>query len=225
MFPQHLNLIQFKQTLSDSLQASKSGFPSVSIPKHSCLYMCGDEATSVFFIESGQLKSVMVSPDGKECLLSIHTSGDILGELCLAADGSRQETAIAMEETVVKRIPCQRFFQHLKSHSLLEGFAQYLVTKVAEQQHMIAKLLMVDSEHRLGETLLLLAKKIGQADAIRTRITQKITHEELSEMVGTTRPRVTEFMRKFRRLGLIEITPEHVLIIKRHALTEYLAHA
>ncbi|MGZ5437412.1 MAG: helix-turn-helix domain-containing protein [Pyrinomonadaceae bacterium] len=52
-----------------------------------------------------------------------------------------------------------------------------------------------------------------------------MTHEELSEMVGTTRPRVTAFMLQFRALGLIEITPEHFLIIREKQLADYLARA
>jgi CRP-like cAMP-binding protein len=89
---------------------------------------------------------------------------------------------------------------------------------------VITNLITVDSEHRLGETLLLLAHKLGQPDPLSTRIEQKITHEELSEMVGTTRPRITSFMQKFRRLGLVEMSREHFLIIKDQKLSDYLHH-
>jgi CRP-like cAMP-binding protein len=85
--------------------------------------------------------------------------------------------------------------------------------------------LLVNSEQRLGETLLALARKLGQPDPRSTRIEHKITHEELSAMVGTTRPRITRFMLLFRALGLIEITPEHFLIIKEKKLADYLARA
>jgi CRP-like cAMP-binding protein len=71
---------------------------------------------------------------------------------------------------------------------------------------------------------LLLAHKLGQPDPRSIRIEHKITHEELAEMVGTTRPRITEFMLEFRALGLIEITPEHFLIIKEKKLCNYLGH-
>src|SRR5204863_9705537 len=120
--------------------------------------------------------------EGKECLLAIHTPGDTFGELCLAGSGLRQETVTAMEETTLKRIPCAAFFLHLTDHSLVEGFVQYLATRVGDQQRIIANLITVDSEHRLGETLLLLAHKLGQRDPRSTRIEQKITHEALAEM-------------------------------------------
>jgi CRP-like cAMP-binding protein len=168
------------------------------------------------------IKLLMISSEGKECLLAIHTAGDTFGELCLAGSSPRQETATAMEETILKRITCAQFLLHLTNNSLVEGFVKYLATRVSEQQHVIANLITVNSEHRLGETLLLLANKLGQPDPRSTRIEQKVTHEELSEMVGTTRPRITAFMLKFRDLGLIEISPEHFLIIKEKKLAEYL---
>ncbi|MGH9882421.1 MAG: Crp/Fnr family transcriptional regulator [Pyrinomonadaceae bacterium] len=222
MIPQSHELDIFKNRLRESLQFGSLNFTTLRIAKHSSVYVSGDAADSVYFIESGQLKLLMLSPEGKECLLSIHTAGDTFGELCLAGSGSRRETAMAMEDTVLKRIACRNFFLHMTDHSLLEGFAQYLATRVAEQQEMIATLIMVDSEHRLGETLLLLAHKLGQPDPRSTRIEQKITHEELSEMVGTTRPRITQFLRKFRGMGLIQMTPEHFLIINEKKLTAYL---
>jgi CRP/FNR family transcriptional regulator, cyclic AMP receptor protein len=222
MIQQIDDLDSFKRELRESLQLGNLSFTTLRIPKHSHVYAAGDPADSVYFIETGQLKLLMLSPEGKECLLSIHTAGDTFGELCLAGPRARRETAIAMEDATVKRIACRNFFFHLTSYSLLEGFAQYLATRVAEQQEMIATLIMVDSEHRLGETLLLLARKLGQPDPRSTRIDQKITHEELSAMVGTTRPRITQFLSKFRGLGLIQTTPEHFLIINEKKLAEYL---
>ncbi len=97
-----------------------------------------------------------------------------------------------------------------------------LVRRVAEQQETIATLVTVDSEHRLAATLLHLARKLGVPDPHRLRIEQQITHQELSEMVGTTRPRVTGFLRKFRELGLIVVSKEGFLIVKQHRLADYL---
>jgi hypothetical protein len=80
-----------------------------------------------------------------KCLLAIYTSGD-LGELCLVQLGPRLETATAMEETTLRRIPCSKFFLRLTNDTLLQGFAQYLVVRIANQQQVIAALVTVDSE-------------------------------------------------------------------------------
>jgi CRP-like cAMP-binding protein len=130
-----------------------------------------------------------------------------------------------MTDTILRLIPCSQFFTRLSRDSLLEGFVQYLAVRIADQQEVIANLVTVDSEQRLGKTLLQLARKLGKQDPRSIRIEQRISHEELSEMVGTTRPRITEFMRRFRELGLIEVSVERFLIVKEGKMVEYLARS
>ena len=214
---------QFKQRLRESLARETANTRAVRIAPHANVYACGDQDEMVYFIESGQIKLLMLSSEGKECLLAIHSAGDIFGELSLSGVGARYETATAMKQTIVKQIPCSQFFARLFRDGLSEGFVRYLAVRVADQQQVIANLVTVDSEQRLGQTLLQLARTMGKKDPRSIRIELKISHEELSEMVGTTRPRISLFMQRFRNLGLIEINSDHFLIIKENKLTEYLA--
>jgi CRP/FNR family transcriptional regulator, cyclic AMP receptor protein len=213
----------FKQQMRESLRQETLNSRAVTIAKHDHVYTCGDNDELVYFIESGQIKLLMLSPGGKECLLAIHAAGDIFGELCLSGLGARLETAIAMEDTVIKQIPCSNFFERLGSDALFEGFVQYLAVRIADQQQVIANLVTVDSEQRLGQALLQLARTMGKKDPRSIRIELKITHEELSEMVGATRPRISLFMQRFHNLGLIETNTDHFLIIKEKKLAAYLA--
>jgi CRP/FNR family transcriptional regulator, cyclic AMP receptor protein len=153
---------RFKRQLRDSLRHETQNSRAITIAKHDYVYHSGDQDEMVYFIESGQIKLLILLPGGRECLLAIHTAGDIFGELCLAGLVARLETATAMEETILKRIPCSQFFAWLSRDALFEGFVQYLVVRIAEQQRVIANLLMVDSEQRLGKTLLQLARKLGK---------------------------------------------------------------
>jgi CRP/FNR family transcriptional regulator, cyclic AMP receptor protein len=214
---------RFKQELRDSLQRETLNFRAVKIARHANVYTCGDQDGMVYFIESGQVKLLMLSSEGKECILAIHTEGDVFGELCLSGLGARLETATAMKQTMLKQIPCSQFLGRLSRDSLFEGFVQYLAVRIADQQQVIANLVTVDSEQRLGKTLLQLARTLGKKDPRSIRIELKISHEELSEMVGTTRPRISMFMQRFQNLGLIERNEEHFLIIKEKKLTDYLA--
>ena len=213
---------RFKQEMRESLRHETLNSRAVTIPRHANVYGCGDQDEMVYVIESGQIKLSLLSPEGKECLLAIHGGGDVFGELCLAGL-ARHESATAMQETRLKRIPCSQFFARLSRDSLFEGFVRYLAVRVADQQQVIANLVTADSEQRLGQTLLQLARTMGKKDPRSIRIELKISHEELSEMVGTTRPRISFFMQKFRNLGLIETNSDRFLIIKEHKLTDYLA--
>lgn len=214
---------QFKEQMQGSLLNETKDSSAVKVPKNNHVYTVGDDRETVYFIEEGQIKLVMVSPEGKECMLAIHGPGDVFGELCLSGLGGRLETATAMEDSFLKEIPCGKFLDRLATDSLLEGFVKYLAVRVADQQQVIANLVTVDSEHRLGETLLQLARKFGKEDPRSIRIELRISHEELATMVGTTRPRISVFMQRFRNLELIEYNTEHHLIIKEKKLTAYLA--
>jgi len=214
---------EFKKQLRDSLQRETLNSRAVKIARHANVYTSGDQNEMVYFIESGQIKLLMLSSEGKECLLAIHSGGDIFGELCLSGLAARVETATAMKVTTLKQIPCAQFFARLSQDSLFEGFVRYMAVRVADQQQVIANLVTVDSEQRLGQTLLQLARTMGKKDPHSIRIELRISHEELSEMVGTTRPRISLFMQRFHHLGLMETNKDHFLIIKENKLTGYLA--
>ena len=91
-----------------------------------------------------------------------------------------------------------------------------------EQQQVIFEFVVFNSEYRFAQTLLRLGEKLGEKFASDIRIEHRITHEELSQLVGTTRPRISQFMSEFRQRGLIEISAEQFLIIKRTKLANYL---
>lgn len=212
----------FKDQMRESLTRHIRNSRSLKIAKHENVYTAGEQGNLVYFIASGQVKLLMLSSDGNECLLAIHSSGDVFGELCLAGLARRLETATAMEDSVLTQVPSDAFLEHLAKDSLLEGFVKYLAVRVAEQQQVVANLVTADSEQRLGKTLLQLGRKLSRSDSDSMRIEVRISHEELASMIGTTRPRISLFMQRFRNLGLIEMTAEHHLIVRGEKLTSYL---
>ena len=223
MIQQTAQADKFKQQLRESLQRDSLNSHAVKIARHANVYTCGDQDEMIYFIESGQIKLLMLTPEGKECLLAIHSAGDIFGELSLSGSGSRLETATAMEETSLRQIPCSQFLARLSRDSLFDGFVRYLAGRITDQQQVIADMVTVDSEQRLGKTLLQLARTLGKKEPRGLRIELQISHEELSEMVGTTRPRITLFIHRFQDLGLIEKSFRRSLIVQEEKLTSYLA--
>jgi CRP/FNR family cyclic AMP-dependent transcriptional regulator len=215
-------LDQFKEQMRGSLLGETKDTSALLVGKHKNVYAVGDKDEAVYFIESGQIK-LMISCEGRDCMLAIHGPGDVFGEMCLSAAGGRLETATAMEETSLKTIRCAKFLERLAEDSLLEGFVKYLAARVADQQVVIANLVTADSEQRLGKTLLHLARKLGKDDPRSIRIELEISHDELASMVGTTRSRIGVFMQRFENLGLIEFNSAQHLIIKESKLTAYLS--
>ena len=210
--------------LRDSLRHQTLDSHIVKIAKHHNVYTCGRVAAcSIYVIERGQVKLLTLSKEGKECIVAIHAGGDVFGELCLSGTGERLETATAMEDTELRVVPCHQFFSLLQSGSLLEGFVRYLSVRIADQQELITRLATADSEHRLGITLLELARKLGRKQPQGLTIEHKISHEDLSHMIGTTRPRVSEFMHRFRELGLIDTRAQQGLVVREKELNDYLS--
>ncbi len=113
----------FKKQMRDSLQREIRNSRAIEIAKHANVCICGEQDEMVYFIESGQAKLLMLSSEGRECLLVIHDSGDVFRELCLSGITGRLETATAMEDTLLKKVPCAKFLERLATDSLLEGFA------------------------------------------------------------------------------------------------------
>jgi CRP/FNR family cyclic AMP-dependent transcriptional regulator len=214
--------MQYATALGDCLRRHTRDCVTRTIGRNRNVYANGDIDRTICFIVSGQVKLLLTAASGKECLLAIYTSGDIFGELCLAGIEQRNGTATAMEDTVLRQMPYAGFLAVLRGNKLLEGLANYLAGRLGDQQRIIAELMTVDSEHRLGETLLRLADQLGQHDPRSMRIVQRISHEEFAQMVGTTRPRISEFMGKFHALGMIETTAERHLIVKQKLLRAYL---
>lgn len=215
-----------KEHLRNLLQCGALRTRTIKLRRHDYVYAAGDWNEQIYLIESGQVKLIMSTLEGKECLLNIFTAGELFGESCLAGAGERLEAAVAMEETTLKCIHYRDLLIHLRDHALYkeyQGIIQCLARRLLEQQQSIADFVTANSEYRLGRALLLLGDKLGKKGAVAIRIEHNISHEELSQIVGTTRPRVSGFIQKFRSLGLIDITAERFLVIKEKELVNYLS--
>jgi CRP/FNR family transcriptional regulator, cyclic AMP receptor protein len=163
----------------------------------------GDPADAVFFVERGQVKLTVVSERGKSAVVAILGRGDFFGEGCLAGQPVRMASASAMTETSVVRIARHAMTRLLHDTSIFsERFVAHLLARNVRFEEDLVDQLFNSSEKRLARVLLLLARfgKEGKVEPIIPRISQEV----LAEMVGTTRPRISGFMTKFRKLGFIE---------------------
>jgi CRP/FNR family transcriptional regulator, cyclic AMP receptor protein len=186
------------------------------------IYATGDEDDSLYLIESGQVKLSMASAGGKDCLLAIYTVGEVFGESCLTGSGKRFESAIAMRPTSVRRATRREFLAEVDRAAAFETLLRHVASRLAERQTAVFDLVTTASERRLAKVLLTFAEKLGTPDGPFLRLGQSVSHEELSQIVGTTRPRVTEFMQRFRIAGLIE-TSGRSISVHRQRIREFLA--
>lgn len=192
--------------LSDVFETDALAAARVRVATQESIYAAGDDDDSMYLIESGQVKLYMSSASGKDCLLAIYSAGEVFGESCFDGLGRRRESASAMVPTVVRRAPRREFLHEVQRTARIEKLLQHLAERIAERQAAVFDLVTMDSERRLAKVLLDVAEKLDTVDGPYLVIDQRVSHEELSQMVGTTRPRITAFMQNFRRQGLIETT-------------------
>lgn len=194
----------------------------VRVDAQQSIYASGDDDDAMYLIESGQVKLFMSSASGKDCLLAIYTTGEVFGESCFTGATRRFESASAMEMTVVKRASRRDFLIEVHKAGMHDVLLRHLATRLAERQTAVFDLVTIDAERRLAKVLLTIAEKLGTPDGPYLRVEQRISHEELSQIVGTTRPRITAFMQRFRRLGIIEATGHRAISVQREKAREFL---
>src|SRR3954469_20883358 len=116
--------------------------------------------------------------------------GDVVCESGLQASGKRNETASAMQAVVVRRVSRRDFLAEVYRSGAYESLIRHLAARLAERQAAIFDLVTMDAERRLAKVLLAFAEKLGAADGPYLRMQERISHEDLSQIVGTTRPRI-----------------------------------
>jgi CRP/FNR family transcriptional regulator, cyclic AMP receptor protein len=167
------------------------------------IFSQGDPAHAVFYIQKGQVKLTVVSEQGKEAVVALSGADDFFGEGCLAGQPRRMATATAMIECEIMRLEKQAMIRVLHKEPVFsEMFVSHLLERTIRVEADLVDQLFNSSEKRLAWALLLLAN-FGK-ERRPEPILAKISQETLAEMIGTTRARVSFFMNKFRRLGLIE---------------------
>jgi CRP-like cAMP-binding protein len=179
-----------------------AGKTILELHKDQSIFTQGDVADSVFYIQKGRVKLTVVSDQGKEAVVAILEPGQFFGEGCLNGHPLRIVTTTAMEECVITSITKEAMIATLHNEpKFSELFIAYLLTRNSRVEEDLIDQLFNSSEKRLARLLLLLAHfgKEGRPQPILLDVSQ----ETLAEMIGTTRSRVSFFMNKFRKLGLI----------------------
>ncbi len=199
--------LRMKRRLMDSLDSLLSqvndGKIALVFTPGQKIFGQGDSASTVFYIKQGKVKLTVVSEQGKEAVLAILNPGSFVGEGCVAGQRLRMATAAALEKCVLFRFEkdeISRLVREVPRFS--EAFMHYLVSRTIRVEEDLVDQLFNSSEKRLARILLLMSQ-FGKSDKSQP-IVPRLSQETLAAMVGTTRPRINQFMNKFRKLGFIE---------------------
>jgi CRP/FNR family cyclic AMP-dependent transcriptional regulator len=179
------------------------GRRTLAVSRRKSIFVQGDEADAVFYIQKGKVRLTVVSKIGKEATIGILNEGVFFGEGALAGQALRMGSAAAMTDCHLLRIEKKAMMQALhREHALSDMFVAYLLARNVRYEEDLVDQLFNSSEKRLARILLMLAH-FGK-EGVPETVVPKISQETLAEMIGTTRSRVSFFMNRFRKLGFIQ---------------------
>lgn len=182
------------------------------------IFRQGDPADSVFFLRRGMVKLSVISKQGKEAIIAILNADDFFGEGCLTGQPLRMAAASATTDCTIIRIEKQKLASLLHDqHAISEVFVSHLLSRNIRYEADLVDQLFNSSEKRLARMLLLLAHfgKESRSEPVLPRVSQN----DLAEMVGTTRSRVSHFMNKFREHGFIDYADSGGLTVNNSLLS------
>jgi len=203
----------------DTLQQLADSVQLWDLRRRQVIYLPGDPGQAVYFLSVGRVKISKVTRDGKELTLDYRVAGDPFGELCLIEGGAREDMAEAMDTSLVIEVE-RGIFERLVQKEGLIGFrlVKVLAQRRRELEGKIENLIFKDVNSKLAELLLRLGQDYGVDDSRGTLVSLKITHQEMANLIGSTRETVSLTLSQFKRSGLIATEGRRVILSDREGL-------
>ena len=168
------------------------------------VFRAGEPADVLFLVQHGRVKISAISAQGKEAILVLPRAGDFIGEEAIIHGNSTYiTTATAITDSALTPIEVKEFRRLIQEQpGFSELFLSFLLSRNKQLQESLADQLFDQSEKRLAKILLSLSGV--ENDETSKAVVPQVTHQTLAEMVGTTRPRISFFLNRFKKLKLIE---------------------
>ena len=166
------------------------------------LYSQGDAATAVFYVQRGYVKLTVVSRHGKEAVVGVLGRGSFFGHACLSGQDVRESTVTPVCDCAVIKIERGEMARALEENSqFCRAFLSHLLSRNGQLEADLADQLSSSCEMRLARALLDLAEMDAKAGS--TQLLSRIDQQTLAGIVGTTQPRISTMLSRFKRQGFI----------------------
>jgi len=186
--------------------------------RHSVIYDVGDRARTFFFLQTGFVKVGTITANGREVIYDVRKGGDVIGELC-ASDQVRPDRAVALEETDAICVPFEEVMQRLlEKPDLIAVLVDVFCRALRDAYAQVNSLAIDDTVHRVIKVLIGLATKIGRRSGSVVEIPTYLTQEEISQMAGARRERVSTALNSLRRRGMVQYSARGHMMLDIAAL-------
>jgi CRP/FNR family cyclic AMP-dependent transcriptional regulator len=181
-----------------------------------------DESGDIFcLIREGQVKVTMISPEGKEIILSLLGPGDFFGEMALLDDEPRSATVVATEPLELMTIWRNDFLQIMaQNFDITKKVLAEISRRLRSASSRIESLATMDVYGRLARFFLDLAKDHGKAlDNGYVAVTRP-THQSIANMIGTSRETVSRLIHDLMRQNLL-ISEGKTIYLKKNTIDQF----
>jgi len=183
------------------------------------VFLPGDRAVGVYFLASGRVKISKVTRDGKELTLAYRTTGDFFGESALLEGGPREEMVETMDVTATIEVERGVLDKLLATNAAVTyQFLRAMINRRRELESKVEQLVFKDVASKLAELLLRLGSEHGLEQKRGLVLGLKITHQEMANLIGSTRETVSLTLSMFKRKGLLQTEGRRLILIDREAL-------
>ena len=189
-------------------------------PKGSVLFVDGEQPRGVFVLCSGRAKLTTSSSEGKTPIVKIAEPGEVLGASATILGRPYEVSAETIEPSQLNFIKREDFLRFLGSHpEACMHTAQQLSEKYQSAQREIRSLgLAQTTSEKLARLLLDWCNRNGESTPRGVRLKVLLTHEEIAQMLGTTRETVTRLLSEFKRRKIVEVKGSTILVLKKEEL-------
>lgn len=201
----------FPKLSQEELAIIASYGASRTYAKNTILVSEGDPSEMFYLIQKGQVKVFISDDQGKEVLLNLQGPGEYFGELSIIDKAPRSASVMTFEACQIAVVSKQGFERCLAEHpELAWGLIRSLVQHVRSLTDQIKGLALLDVYGRIANTLTGLAKEQhGQLI-----IEQRLTHQDIANMVGASREMVSRILKDLSTGGYIQIENKKIIIAK-----------
>ncbi|WP_166823746.1 Crp/Fnr family transcriptional regulator [Thalassoroseus pseudoceratinae] len=177
------------------------------------VYLPSDSSDSIVLLTSGRVKIYHLTADGKEAVIGLIDPGELFGELAVFGNGPREEFAETMEKSTAVLIPSELVHQLMQDHPTVTlGVTKLMGLQRRRVERRLKSLLFRSNRERVIYLLLELAEKYGQPSADGVRLTIRLSHQELANIIGTTRESVTMLLGELQTEGLVKIERRRIIL-------------
>jgi CRP-like cAMP-binding protein len=185
------------------------------------VFRAGAPGSNVYFLRSGKIKICQPSPLGREVILWFCFAGEIFGIAEVARGGGRVVNAMACEHSEVLAVSQEQFKTFLASHPQTAFLSmQVLSSRLRVLGEMFVNLVADDVNTRIAKLILRLSARYGTRVGREIFLNIPLTHQEIADMIGTSRQTATSALSALKKQGVLSIDNHRIHIESEELLNE-----